>query len=37
MPKVKTSREIKGFKKTGTGELKRMKAYKSHIFNKEVY
>ena len=32
MPKVKTSRAAaKRFKKTGTGELKRMKAYKSHI------
>ena len=32
MPKVKTKRAAaKRFKKTGTGELKRMKAYKSHI------
>ena len=32
MPKVKTSRAAaKRFKKTGTGKLKRMKAYKSHI------
>ena len=32
MPKVKTSRAAaKRFKKTGTGQLKRMKAYKSHI------
>ena len=35
MPKVKTSRAAaKRFKKTGTGELKRMKAYKSHILRK---
>ena len=35
MPKVKTSRAAaKRFKKTGTGELKRMKAYKSHILTK---
>ena len=32
MPKVKTSRAAaKRFKTTGTGKLKRMKAYKSHI------
>ncbi len=36
MPKVKTSRAAaKRFKMTGTGKLKRMKAYKSHILNKE--
>ena len=36
MPKVKTSRAAaKRFKKTGTGELKRKKAYKSHILTKK--
>ena len=36
MPKVKTSRAAaKRFKKTGTGELKRMKAYKRHILTKK--
>ena len=36
MPKVKTSRAAaKRFKKTGTGELKRMKANKSHILTKK--
>ena len=36
MPKVKTSRAAaKRFKKTGTGELKRRKAYKSHILTKK--
>ena len=36
MPKMKTSRAAaKRFKKTGTGELKRMKAYKSHILTKK--
>ena len=36
MPKVNTSRAAaKRFKKTGTGELKRMKAYKSHILTKK--
>ena len=35
MPKMKTSRAAaKRFKKTGTGKLKRMKAYKSHILTK---
>ncbi len=35
MPKVKTSRAAaKRFKKTGTGKLKRNKAYKSHILTK---
>ena len=32
MPKMKTSRAAaKRFKKTGSGKLKRNKAYKSHI------
>ena len=32
MPKVKTKKSAaKRFKVTGTGKLKRMKAYKSHI------
>ena len=36
MPKVKTSRAAaKRFKKTGTGQIKRMKAYKSHILTKK--
>ena len=36
MPKIKTSRAAaKRFKKTGTGKLKRNKAYKSHIFTKK--
>ena len=36
MPKVKTSRAAaKRFKKTGTGQLKRMKAYESHILAKK--
>ena len=36
MPKVKTSRAAaKRFKKTGTGKLTRMKAYKSHILTKK--
>lgn len=36
MPKVKTSRAAaKRFKATGTGKLKRMKAYKSHILTKK--
>ena len=36
MPKIKTSRAAaKRFKKTGTGLLKRMKAYKSHILTKK--
>ncbi|MBQ9156427.1 MAG: 50S ribosomal protein L35 [Eubacterium sp.] len=35
MPKMKTSRSAaKRFKKTGTGQLKRNKAYKSHILTK---
>ena len=36
MPKMKPSRAAaKRFKKTGTGELKRNKAYKSHILTKK--
>ena len=36
MPKMKTNRAAaKRFKKTGTGELKRNKAYKSHILTKK--
>lgn len=36
MPKMKTkSAAQKRFKKTGTGKLKRMKAYKSHILTKK--
>ncbi|MBQ8639494.1 MAG: 50S ribosomal protein L35 [Lachnospiraceae bacterium] len=36
MPKLKTSRAAaKRFKKTGSGQLKRMKAYKSHILTKK--
>ena len=34
MPKMKTRRAAaKRFKKTGTGEFKRAKAFKSHILN----
>ena len=37
MPKVKTSRAAaKRFKKTGTGKLKRSKAYKRHILTKKT-
>ena len=37
MPKMKTNRAAaKRFKKTGTGQLKRMKAYKSHILTKKT-
>lgn len=37
MPKIKTSRAAaKRFKKTGTGKLKRSKAYKSHILTKKT-
>ena len=37
MPKMKTSRAAaKRFKKTGTGELKRNKAYKRHILTKKT-
>ena len=36
MPKMKTGRAAaKRFKKTGTGKLKRVKAYKSHILTKK--
>ena len=36
MPKIKTKRAAaKRFSKTGTGKLKRNKAYKSHILTKE--
>ena len=36
MPKMKTSRAAaKRFKRTGSGKLKRMKAYKSHILTKK--
>ena len=37
MPKQKTSRAAaKRFKKTGTGKLKRNKAYKRHILTKKT-
>lgn len=37
MPKVKTKRSAaKRFKKTATGELKRSKAFKSHILTKKT-
>ena len=36
MPKIKSSRAAaKRFKKTGTGKLVRMKAYKRHILTKK--
>lgn len=36
MPKLKSSKAAaKRFKITGTGKLKRMKAYKSHILTKK--
>ncbi len=36
MPKLKTSKAAaKRFKITGTGKLKRMKAFKSHILTKK--
>lgn len=36
MPKMKTSKSAaKRFKLTGTGKLKRSKAYKSHILTKK--
>jgi len=36
MPKMKTNRAAaKRFKKTGTGKLRRMKAYTSHILTKK--
>ena len=37
MPKIKTSRAAaKRFKKTGSGQLKRMKAYNSHILTNKI-
>ena len=37
MPKMKTSRAAaKRFKKTGTGQLKRNKAYKRQILKKKI-
>ena len=37
MPKMKTSKSAaKRFKVTGTGKLKRNKAYKSHILTKKT-
>ena len=37
MPKVKTKRAAaKRFKMTGSGQLKRMKDYKSHILTKKT-
>jgi large subunit ribosomal protein L35 len=37
MRKLKTKKAAaKRFKKTGTGELKRMKAFKSHILTKKT-
>ena len=37
MPKIKTSRSAaKRFKLTGTGKLKRNKAYKRHILTKKT-
>ena len=37
MPKLKTKKAAaKRFKKTGPGELKRSKAYKSHILTKKT-
>ena len=37
MPKIKTNRAAaKRCKKTGTGKLKRNKAYKSHILTKKT-
>lgn len=37
MPKLKTKRAAaKRFKSTGTGKLKRSKAYKSHILTKKT-
>lgn len=36
MPKMKTKRSAaKRFKKTGTGKIKRMRAFKSHILTKK--
>ena len=37
MPKIKTHRgAAKRFKKTGTGKIKRAKAFKSHILTKKT-
>lgn len=37
MPKIKTNRSAaKRFKRTGSGKLRRMKAYKSHILTKKT-
>ena len=37
MPKMKTHRgAAKRFKRTGTGKIKRMKAYKSHLLGKKT-
>ncbi|MGI6647931.1 MAG: 50S ribosomal protein L35 [Bacillota bacterium] len=37
MPKIKTHRgAAKRFKKTGTGKIKRAKAFKSHILEKKT-
>ena len=37
MPKIKTHRgAAKRFKRTGTGKIKRSKAYKSHILTKKT-
>ncbi len=37
MPKIKTNRSAaKRFKKTGTGKLKRNRAYHSHILTKKT-
>jgi large subunit ribosomal protein L35 len=37
MPKIKTNRAAaKRFKRTGSGKIKRMKAYKSHILTKKT-
>ena len=37
MPKMKTTKAAaKRFKSTGTGKLKRSKAYKSHILTKKI-
>lgn len=37
MPKMKTQRgAAKRFKKTASGKIKRMKAYKTHILNKKT-
>ncbi len=38
MPKIKTRRAAaKRFKKTGSGEFKRSKAFKSHILEKKTH